>query len=74
MIDKLDWHLFETNREEPFLLDAEQVERLPFGRVSFTPDFLAAVAEKTEQEVSMAIYREDEYDEPCRINVDRDTS
>jgi hypothetical protein len=70
---KDDWHDSIAYGDSPFLLDLKENVNYPFSSVSDEPGYLAAVANRSDEEVSVSIYREDPKDDPFPINVDRYT-
>jgi hypothetical protein len=70
---KDDWDSLDIRKGTPVLLDFEENDIFAFGSISNQPDFLAAIASRTDEEVSIAIYRKDPKDDPYLVNLDRYT-
>lgn len=73
IMKKDDWNASVSFRGSPILIDLNENRIFPFSEVADGPGFLAAVANKTEEDISVGIYREDPKDDPYLINVDKYT-
>jgi hypothetical protein len=67
---KSDWESIRSKRGDLFLLDLEQLESFPIGRIASHPGTVAASVSFTGEKVQMTIYREDPGDDPFPINTD----